>query len=86
MELRNIAELADRRPFRPFTIELDNGRQVTVRHPENIIFWPNRIKLLDIIAYDEERDLRVFFEPVAVSALTEASGDGENPGETPSES
>ncbi len=76
MDLRSITELVDRRPYRPFVIELDNGRRVTVRHLENIIFFPSRTQLRDVIAYDEDQDLRVIFEPSAVSALLEAREDG----------
>ena len=74
MQLRSITDRVDRRPFRPFVIELDNGRQVTVRRQENIIFFPSRAQLRDVIAYDEERDLRMIFEPSAVSALLDARG------------
>lgn len=79
MELRNIAERADRKPFRPFTLEFDNGRRCTVRHPENIVFWPNRLKLLHVIAYDEEQDFSVYFEPVAVSTILEPVEGGGDP-------
>lgn len=55
MDLRTLAERVDRTPFRPFTLELDNGRRCTVRHPENILFWPNRAKLLHVIAMTRRR-------------------------------
>ncbi len=82
MDLRSITDLVDRRPFRPFIVELDNGRQVTVRHQEDIIFFPSRAQLRDVIAYDESQDLRVIFEPSAVSALlgTRDHGGGEEAG------
>lgn len=69
MELRQIIEVVDRKPFVPFTIELDNGRKITVRHPENLIFFPNRAKLMSIHAYDDETDQAAMFGPSAVSAI-----------------
>jgi len=83
MDLRRIIDRVDKRPFRPFIIELDNGRQITVRHSENLIFFPNRTQLWDIIAYDEDQGARAFFEPSAVSAILEAveNGGGGTPAE-----
>ena len=71
MELSALLEFADRKPFHPFIIELEGGQRATVRHPEDIMFSPNRIKLRDVIVYDSERDLRVFFSPSALAAITE---------------
>ena len=85
MDLKSIMDLADRRPFRPFIIELDNGRQATVRHPENIIFFPSRAKVRDIIAYDQELDLRIIFDAQAVSALLDARENGDGNGDTAKE-
>jgi hypothetical protein len=79
MELRQLTEWADRVPFRPFTIEFENGRRCTVRHPENILFWPNRVKLFHIQAYDEGQARTVYFEPVAVTAIVEEPVGGAGP-------
>lgn len=76
MDLRIFTEFLDRKPFRPFTVELDNGRRFTINHPENVFFCP---KLRDIIATDEGQDLRFFFGPVAVSAISEVPEGGAFP-------
>ena len=72
----NLGDIVDKRPFRPFTIELDNGRRTTVRHPENVFFIPNRIKLIHIEVYDETGDHLVIFEPSAISTLLAEPGNG----------
>ncbi|HEX7900221.1 MAG TPA: hypothetical protein VF950_20805 [Planctomycetota bacterium] len=71
MELSAILEFADRRPFHPFTIEMEGGQRATVRHAEDIMFSPNRIKLRDVIVYDSEHDRRFFIAPSAVTAISE---------------
>lgn len=54
------------RPFRPFIIVLDNGVEVPVTHPENVV----------VVAHRDFREYHVFsngerwiFEPVAVGAI-----------------
>ncbi len=83
MDLRSITERVDRRPFRPFIIELDNGRQATVRHSEDILFFPSRANLREMQAYDRQLDVRIIFEPSAVSSLLDARENGEGDAATP---
>ncbi|MBI2901543.1 MAG: hypothetical protein HYY17_15270 [Planctomycetes bacterium] len=76
MELKSITERVDHVPFIPFRLEFDNGRNVTVRHPEDIFFIPNRMKLHEIIAYDREKEESIAFHPCAVTALAFAGNGG----------
>ncbi|MBI2899559.1 MAG: hypothetical protein HYY17_05200 [Planctomycetes bacterium] len=78
MDLQSITVHLDVTPFVPFVIELDNGRRVTVRHPENVFLIPNRAKLWYIEVYDEENDAVAMFHPSAVSALLKVRKDSES--------
>ena len=79
VELRSLTEYLDRVPFEPFVIELSNGRRVTIRHPENVLFFPSRVKLWHVEAYDEEEDVGIAFSPSAVTCLAHARGNGDDP-------
>lgn len=65
-------ETLERRPFRPFVIELDNGRRVRVEHPEEVLFVPSRTDLWHVTIHDRRKDQLVSFEPSAVTALVNA--------------
>ncbi len=41
MTTREIRELYDARPFRPFAIHMADGRRVKVEHPEFMSFAPS---------------------------------------------
>ena len=77
MEIRRIFEEVDRKPFVPFVIELENGRQVPVSHPENIIFAPTRTRVWDILVYNENGD-KVVFGPTAISDLVLSRDESES--------
>jgi hypothetical protein len=69
MELAEIIKHATMQPFQPFRIHLENGTVICVRHPENIIFLPNRAKVRQIYAYDPEKDEAWYFGHSAVTAI-----------------
>lgn len=76
VELESILARVDAVPFIPFRIELENGRTVVVRHPEDIAFWPSRAKLREIPVYDAENEAGILFHPVAVTALVPLTRSG----------
>ncbi len=54
MDYSALFAAIDAKPFRPFKIELVNGRQVDVRHPENVLILPdrNRVQLIEVYQSD----------------------------------
>ncbi len=54
MEYSSLYAAIDARPFRPFKLELVSGRQVEVRHPENVLILPdrNRVQLIEVYQSD----------------------------------
>ena len=52
-------------PFRPFTVELVNGRQYVIEHPEALIFRDGRIAVY--IAPDSSLTI---FDPAGVAQVT----------------
>jgi hypothetical protein len=70
-----IYRVVDQVPFRPFTIELENGSKIRVDHPERIFFLPDRIKLVRIeVFWDDDSAI---FGPSAVTAIRVPAGDGD---------
>ncbi|MBI2901705.1 MAG: hypothetical protein HYY17_16090 [Planctomycetes bacterium] len=62
MRLKALFDMLDAEPFRPFVIELLNGRSVPVSHPENVSFIPNRSKvLLIVVGVPEQEDYHLFY-------------------------
>jgi hypothetical protein len=67
MDCSALYAAIDAKPFRPFKIELVSGRQVDVRHPENVMILPdrNRVHLIEVARR---------FRGTLVSRLRRASG------------
>ncbi len=42
MKAINIQDALEFAPFRPFTIELDNGKKVEVKHPDYVMLSPSK--------------------------------------------
>jgi hypothetical protein len=80
IERRTLFDLMDERPLVPFEIELDNGRRVEVRHPEQVIIVPNRAKPWYVMVYDEAADRMVHFGPSAVSEILRRRAGGSGAG------
>lgn len=76
MELKPLFDLVDARPFRPFDLDLENGRQVKVNHPENVHFFPARENLKVILVYYPEPDDYSTIFPEGITALHVRSGNG----------
>ncbi len=56
-------ERLEARPFRPFFVELDNGRKVKIRHPEDVVTRDG------LIIVFRGGDIAAMFETVAISAI-----------------
>ena len=51
MQLSDLFEAIDARPFKPFKIEIVSGRVVDVSHPDNIHIGPTRQRVISIMVY-----------------------------------
>lgn len=81
MELQRFYQLLDGRPFRPFEIDLVNGRTIRIDHPENVHLFPGRERLKEILVYYPEPDDYSVIFPEGITALhvrKDGNGDGRN--------
>jgi hypothetical protein len=69
MDVARVFQLLDAQPFVPFEVDLENGHSVPVRHPENVIVFPDRARVKEILVYFPENDGRDIIWPKAISAL-----------------
>jgi hypothetical protein len=53
MRFDDVFAAIDARPFRPFKIELVNGRMIDVSHPENIVVFPTRQRVHHFEVYQD---------------------------------
>lgn len=74
MDLKPLFELVDAKPFRPFELDLLNGRLIHIDHPENVHFFParERVKVI-LVYYPEPDDYSVVF-PEGITALHVRAG------------
>ena len=76
MDVSRVFELLDAHPFVPFEVDLENGRRIPVSHPENVVIFPNRVKVREILVYYPERDDYSIIWPLGISALHVAQRPG----------
>lgn len=69
MNLLTLFNAIDRTPFRPFTIELQNGRRVGVPHPDNIFILPSRQSLQNIEVYGTTSTQLAMFGPEGIVGI-----------------
>ena len=69
MEVTRVFHLLDAQPFVPFDVDLENGRRIEVSHPENVVIFPNRQKVREILVYYPERDDYSIIWPLGITAL-----------------
>jgi len=69
VDVSSVFELLDARPFVPFVVDLENGRRIHVSHPENVMIFPNRQKVKQILVHYPERDDYSIIWPRGISAL-----------------
>lgn len=69
MDLARIFELLDARPFVPFDVDMENGRRIHVGHPENVMVFPGRHKVREILVYYPDRDDYSIIFPRGITAL-----------------
>jgi hypothetical protein len=70
MTMEQFAELIKARPFRPFTIQLADGREVRVNHPETIAYDGGRVAAV------AQKDAVSIIDLMQVTSLTAAAPDG----------
>ena len=69
MDVSRVFELLDAQPFIPFEVGLENGRRIQVTHPENVVIFPDRPRVREILVYYPERDDYSIIWPRGISAL-----------------
>jgi hypothetical protein len=69
MDVRRVFELLDHRPFIPFEVDLENGRSIPVTHPENVVIFPDRARVREILVYYPEQDRYSIIWPDGITAL-----------------
>ncbi len=69
MDVSRVFELLDRRPFFPFEVDLENGHRIPVTHPENVVIFPDRARVREILVYYPEQDRRSIIWPEGIRAL-----------------
>lgn len=68
MRTSAISKIRDRRPFVPFVIEIDNGTEIVIGHPENLF-------VDDFLCGARDRRGRAYwFAPEAVSLIRPVNG------------
>ena len=80
MDVSRVFELLDRRPFVPFEVDLENGRRIPVTHPENVVIFPDRARVREILVYYPERDDYSIIWPDGITALHVERRPGERTG------
>ena len=80
MDLRSLYDLVDAKPFRPFQLDLVNGRKIRVDHPENLNFFPGRERLRIILVYYPDPDDSTIIFPEAIAAIHLGSAGNGNGG------
>ncbi len=69
MRLDPFFSALDARPFRPFVLELMNGRKLRVRHPENVFVIPNRQAVYQIVVCDPGGWMSALIWPDGINAI-----------------
>ncbi len=77
MDIKSFFDLVDDRPFRPFELDLLNGRRIKVEHPENLHFFPGREKLKVIWVYYPEPEDYTLLYPESIAAIHVRAGNGD---------
>lgn len=65
---QQLKAMAERQPFRAFSINLKGGEQITITHPEALYFPPIASDLL--IAFTEDQRMHLF-EHTVISSINQ---------------
>lgn len=82
MDWKQLYELLDAKPFRPFEIELVNGRRILVDDPDDIVIKPSRQKVTMIIVLNREADETDFTWGDGIASLHVPPRDGDGSART----
>ena len=69
MDVARVFELLDAQPFVPFEVNLKKGRRIPVSHPENVVIFPDRLRVREILVSYPERDAYSIIWPRGITAL-----------------
>lgn len=69
MDFARIFELLDARPVVPFDVDMQNGKRIPVGHPENVVVFPYRARVREILVFYPVRDDYSIIFPQGVTAL-----------------
>ncbi len=75
--LNTLFNAIDRKPFRPFTIELLGGRRLAIPHPDHVFVLPNRQSVQNIEVYGPTSTQLAMFGPEGIVGIF-FDGDGGN--------
>jgi len=75
MNVDTIREAVRRQPFVPFTLRMNDGREIYIPHPEYIA-----VSLRQVYVIDAVTDAGTFLEPILIASMTP----GERPSPSPS--
>lgn len=75
MDVKRVFELLDKKPFVPFEVDLENGRRIAVTHPENVVIFPDRARVREILIYYPEPDTYSIIWPDGITALHVSGGE-----------
>ena len=69
MDVARVFQLLDSSPFVPFSVDLENGKRITVTHPENVTIFPDRARVKEILVYYPDRDGYSIIWPRGITAV-----------------
>jgi hypothetical protein len=75
VNVNNIRELCEEKPFRPFQVHLADGRAIPVEHPELVFFPPSK---QEVLIYQRDNS----FDFVDVFQITSLRKKGRAPGKS----
>jgi hypothetical protein len=64
METDHLTEAVRQRPFRPFTLRMNDGRTFHVPHPEYVA-----VSRRMVVVFDTAKDVFIWLEPMLIASL-----------------
>jgi hypothetical protein len=76
MDTKQIREAVLARPFKPFTLRMNDGREFYIRHPEFVAVAPRVV-----FVFDDRTGVGTQLEPVLIASLQTEEKDGQSAGQ-----
>jgi hypothetical protein len=70
MDTNTIREAILRRPFKPFTLQMNDGRRFYIPHPEYVA-----VSRRAVLVVDSQTEAGVYLEPILISSLQYEDGE-----------